>query len=181
MRRLPGRRELRVHRFDVGGLHVLRARTRETLAAYLGCRPDALEIRRGVHGKPFLAGPGEELSFSVARSGETGVLAVARGADVGVDVERIDPARALGPIADALFSEQERAELRALAGERRIGRFFELWTRKEAVAKALGVGLAVPLGRLQAPAGWQLEDLDLGAGLAGAVCVAGRRRVVLVP
>jgi phosphopantetheinyl transferase len=180
MTRLPGRRELRVHRF-VGEADYGYTRVRQTLAAYLRRDPVSLEIGRAVYGKPFVAGRDRLLRFSYSRSGRVTVLAVARGADVGVDVERIDPARALGPIADALFSDEERAELRALAGERRVGRFFELWTRKEAVAKALGVGLAMPLARLQAPVGWQLEDLDLGAGLAGAVCVAGRRRVVLVP
>jgi len=180
MTRLPGRRELHVHRFQVDDADDLRARARRTLAAYLDRDPAAVEITRSAYGKPFVEGSVRELSFSVARSGDAGVLAVVRGAEVGVDVERIEPARALGPIADALFSEAEAAELRALGDEQRVGRFFELWTRKEAIAKALGVGLAMPLARLQAPSGWQVEELVLGTGLAGAVCVGGRRRVVPV-
>jgi phosphopantetheinyl transferase len=176
MSRLPGRREIHIHRFAVDSdVHPL---VRATLAAYLGREPATLAFVRTPHGKPFLAGE-RELRFSVSRSQGLAVLGVARGADLGVDVERHDRALALGPIADALFADEEAAELSALAEDRRISRFFELWTRKEAVAKALGVGLAMPLRLLRAPAGWQLDDLSLGPEVSGAVCVRGRRRVVL--
>ena len=118
---------------------------------------------------------GRELRFSVSRSGSFGLLAVTRGRDVGVDVERVEPRRALGPIADRLFEAGEAAELRALPESSKIRRFFELWTQKEAYAKALGVGLTVPLDRLRAPRGWSVVDLPLGQEHIGALCVRGRR------
>jgi len=154
----------------------LRESVRSILAGYLGADPDSLALAYGPHGKPELAGTfaTSGLRFNASRSGRLGVLAVARGREVGVDVERIDPRRALGPIADQLFAADEAAELRALPEEGRIRRFFELWTVKEAYAKALGVGLSVPLSQLRAPRGWLVRDLPLGPGFAGALCVRGR-------
>jgi 4'-phosphopantetheinyl transferase len=127
--------------------------------------------------RSVLAGYGgsQDLRFSVSRSGDVGLLAVTRGRAVGVDVERVEPARALGPIADGLFAEDEAAELRSLSEERRVARFFQLWTQKEAYAKALGMGLALPLAWLRAPRNWSVHDLELPSGYAGAVCVRGRR------
>ena len=150
------------------------APVRLMLARYLDRDPRSLEFAYGPYGKPRLV-DGDGLEFSWASSGGVGVLAVVRGRDVGVDVERVDPSRALGPIADQLFADDEAAELRSLPEESRIRRFFELWTQKEAYAKALGTGVALPLRRLRAPAGWSLHDLQLGPDFAGALCVRGGR------
>ncbi len=150
------------------------APVRLMLARYLDRDPWSLEFAYGPYGKPRLV-DGDGLEFSWARSGGVGVLAVVRGRDVGVDVERVDPSRARGPIADQLFADDEAAELRSLPEESRIRRFFELWTQKEAYAKALGTGVALPLRRLRAPAGWSLHDLQLGPDFAGALCVRGGR------
>ncbi len=152
----------------------LDAPVQATLARYLDRDPGSLEFEYGPYGKPSLV-DGDGLEFSWARSGGVGVLAVARGCAVGIDVERIEPRRALGPIADQLFAVDEAAELRSLPEESRIRRFFELWTQKEAYAKALGTGMSVPLRRLRPPAGWSLHELQLGSGHAGALCVQGGR------
>lgn len=157
-----------------------RALVRSVLAGYLDAKPEALTFVHGPHGKPELEAAGR-LQFNVSRSGSLGLLAVTRGRDIGVDVERIEPRRALGPIADRLFDPAEAAELRSMPEARRIRRFFELWTQKEAYAKALGVGLSVPLERLRPPRGWSLVDLPLGPEHVGTLCVRGRRpRVRLV-
>jgi 4'-phosphopantetheinyl transferase len=138
----------------------------------LDCGDGRKLVRSVLSGYPESEGG---LRFSVSRSGSLGLLAVTRGREVGVDVERIEPRRALGPIADQLFAADEAAELRLLPRERRIARFFALWTRKEAYAKALGVGLAIPLDRLRPTSDWSVHDLVLGSDYAGAVCVRGRR------
>jgi 4'-phosphopantetheinyl transferase len=151
-----------------------RACVRSVLAGYLDVKPEALTFVSGPRGKPELEAAGR-LQFNFSRSGSFGLLAVTRGRDIGVDVERIEPRRALGPIADRLFGADEAAALRSMPEATRIRRFFELWTQKEAYAKALGVGLSVPLERLRPPRGWSLVDLPLGPEHAGAVCVRGRR------
>jgi 4'-phosphopantetheinyl transferase len=146
---------------------------RSILARHLGRDLSSLQFAYGRYGKPRLV-QGAGLEFSCAYSGGVGVLAVARDCALGVDVERIEPRRALGPIADQLFAEDEAAELRGLPDERRVARFFQLWTRKEAYGKALGTGLSMPLRRLRPPAGWEVQELDVGPGFAGALCIHGQ-------
>jgi 4'-phosphopantetheinyl transferase len=158
-----------VWRFSVG-----QASARRILAQVLDRHPRSLAFERGPYGQPRLVDAGG-VEFSTARSGDIGVLAVTYGRAVGVDVEQIEPRHALGPIADRLFGDDEADELRSLSDERRVRRFYELWTQKEAYAKALGTGLAIPLRRLRAPAGWAVSELDVGPGHVGALCVRGSR------
>ena len=62
---------------------------------------------------------------------------------LGCDVERIGEDR--DGIAESHFAPREFADYRRLSGERKLRRFYEIWTLKEAVLKADGRGLGVPL------------------------------------
>ena len=162
-------------------IRVARGIVRSTLARYLDADPEALEFARGPWGKPELArGCAGSLRFNTSRSGGLGILAVAFGREVGVDIERLDARRAFGPIAEQLFAEAEVEELRNLSVERRVRRFSERWTRKEAYAKALGIGLTAPLLRLDVsrdrlPGGWFLHRLPEGIGHVATLCIEGAR------
>ncbi len=99
-----------------------------------------------------------------------GLLAVAPGRAVGVDVEKIDHARSGEDVARRFFAPDEVARLDALPPAERVAAFFSCWTRKEAYIKARGDGLALPLasfsvsfGRGAAPA---LKRSELGRGEA---------------
>jgi 4'-phosphopantetheinyl transferase len=71
------------------------------------------------------------------------MFAVSIGRELGIDVERIKPA-AIWPMAERVFSVQEVAALRALPAAHQLDAFYRGWTRKEAYAKALGTGFALP-------------------------------------
>ena len=83
--------------------------------------------------------------FNLAHCEGTAVLAVSGGGRVGVDVERLRPGFADEAVAERFFAPGEIARLRRLAPEERARAFFACWTRKEAVLKALGGGLWLPL------------------------------------
>ena len=80
------------------------------------------------------------VSFSVAHTGGLALYAVARDIQVGIDVERIDPARASLLVADAFMSAAESTHLRTCRDDVRAREFFRLWTRREALLKARGTG-----------------------------------------
>ncbi len=90
----------------------------------------------GPYGKPKTPG----VFWNLSHSGEYALLAVS-DADVGADLERLRPA----PMRTAgrVFAPEELDWL--AAGEDGDARFFTLWTMKEALLKASGRGLTLPL------------------------------------
>ncbi len=66
-------------------------------------------------------------------------------------------------IAARFFADAEVDQLAAASPEQRARRFFSLWTCKEAVAKATGTGLRMPLDSFSV----HLDDLSLNWPSAG--------------
>lgn len=180
-----------------------RGKLRLFLGTYLGGSPAALRFAAGPQGKPRLAGGFEasDLRFNLSHSHGHALLAVARGAEVGVDLEQIRPEVDAAGIVASHFSPAERAAWQALPETRRQLAFFHGWVRKEAYVKARGEGLSREparytveldpdaLGRLladeitlEAPTIWQVEKLYAPAGYAAAVAYQGvKRRVEVRP
>ena len=101
------------------------AALRRVLSSYVGGDPATLAFERGPHGKPSLAG--RELEFSVSRSGEVAFVAVSGGGPVGVDVERVQPGRAVERIARRLAADEAAALADAEPAERDLT-FHRCWT-----------------------------------------------------
>jgi 4'-phosphopantetheinyl transferase len=120
-----------------------RAAMRTLLARYTGIQPGDLIFSTGPHGKPYISGT--DLRFNLSHSEDLALLAVVRDTEVGIDIEHIDPRRTTEDIAARFFSPAEQTELANHPGEERRPAFFRCWSRKEAVIKALGEGLACPL------------------------------------
>jgi 4'-phosphopantetheinyl transferase len=126
---------------------VCRGALRMILSRYTGQAPERLRFTYGAHGKPALAPSAgmADLRFNVSHSDELALCAVARGREIGVDVERIRPLPGAERIAERFFAVPEREALQALPAERKLEGFYTCWTRKEAYIKALGDGLGHPL------------------------------------
>lgn len=166
-----------------------RAALRAVLCRQLGCRNDELAFEASAHGKPsaLVRGAPAAVSFNVSHSGNHGLIALADRGRIGVDVEdrgaRHDPD---GPIR-TVFSPMEQTELAAASGKRKVDLFFTLWTMKEALLKALAVGLSLDTAGFDIPealrqgsrtavfrfphdpeVGWRLDNLGT-ADFAAAV------------
>jgi 4'-phosphopantetheinyl transferase len=147
------------------------------------------------HGKPQLRAAGG-IAFSLSHSGERVVLAVARDAAVGVDVERLNARRDVAGLIPAVLSaaEQHTIAVPAAAGALALLRY---WTRKEALLKATGHGLAIapatitvtPPDAPPALVAWtaappleadaHLFDLNPGPGHVASLAVLGPRLAVV--
>ena len=122
---------------------------RLTLSRYDDRAPDRWRFDKDAGGKPALVDPGAfRGSFSLSHAHGMVTCAVMTEGDVGVDVERTDRDVNVGGIAARFFAPAETAHLERLDGEARRSRFFDLWTLKEALVKALGTGLATSLASL---------------------------------
>ena len=157
------------------------ALTRLVLADAVGTTPGALVFDRtcrcgAQHGKPVLpGGPG----FSLTHAGDLVGVAVHPGGAVGLDVEQVRGLTDIAAMAAHVCSPHEAVPDREA--------FFALWTRKEALLKATGTGLATPMSAITlGPSGVQrwtgedapreplwLRDLHPAPGYRGAVAGFG--------
>lgn len=138
------------------------ALSRLALGGLLGLPPADVPLRRvcprcgGPHGKVRLdlpsSGPLSEwsgLDFSVAHSGAVIGVAVCENGRVGLDVEEADVGLDVDSAARVALADSELAALYSRPPAERKPAFLRTWTRKEAVLKALGVGLGAPLRGLE--------------------------------
>ncbi len=124
-----------------------RAVLRGILGRYLQVDPERVRFSYGPHGKPAIAPEcgGEGISFNMSDSCGLAIYAVARGRQVGIDLERMRSDVPCERMAKRFFAEAELKALMALPADQRQEGFFNCWTRKEAYLKAIGKGLSVPL------------------------------------
>jgi 4'-phosphopantetheinyl transferase len=139
-----------VHRRDRSLFAVSHALTRIVAAHHAGVAPGGLRYagapRSGT--KPRFAGTGSAVHFSISHSGSHVVLAVTRDAPLGVDLERIGPEVPEARVLDAVLRPGERRSLAAIPAARRSWAFSRYWSRKEALLKATGEGLAISPNRI---------------------------------
>ncbi len=123
-----------------------RGALRWLLAGYTGIAPASLDLRATPQGKPFLSSaPPRSIYFNVSHSGDIVICGFSAATEIGVDVEQVREHTDYQRIAARFFSEEENKRLFALPEAERIKTFHEIWVCKEAVIKALGGGLSVPL------------------------------------
>jgi len=138
------------------------ASLRKILAALLGVNPKSLVFNVNEWGKPSLCHPCCDLDFNISHSANRILIAVSSAGPVGVDIEKILPEPPY-EVALIAFSQNERAALERLPAARRGNVFYDLWTRKEALVKAMGLGLDI-----------ELQDIDVSPDIQ-----AGRSKAIL--
>jgi len=165
---------------------------RRILSSYCQVPPHRLEFYTGTYGKPQLVGGSAGLEFNVSHSGDYVLIGVTSGAQCGVDIEcgRRDIEEV--QIAERFFCPREVEWLLRTGNG-----FLRLWTAKEAILKAMGSGLSVPLSdidvtdvlegkatsaTLRPPHGYAqkfwVSELSLVPNYAAAIATVGEQRVV---
>ncbi len=169
----------------------------EALRRYPGVCDAGARYERDAHGRPSVRGHGN-LRISVSHTEGALLVAIAARGRVGVDIERVRE-RGLVRLRYHALTGPERDELERHAAARQTEVFLNYWTRKEALLKAAGFGLAIDLRLIELPPrrtsphptvvpdslgrpeDWWIVDLDLD-GYAAAVAVdAPLPRVRVMP
>ena len=141
------------------------------------------------HGKPRIVAPaGAHLEMSISHSGDLVGVAVTAGLPVGIDVEQERDVEVDGLVRMTL-SPAEQSVWAAVPPADRDAAFFTYWSRKEAILKATGRGLAVAMTKVTVtpwdqdprvlesqasevdPARMRLAQLDPGSGYRACVAV----------
>jgi 4'-phosphopantetheinyl transferase len=167
---------------------------RALLGRCVGVDPARVEFQRGVAGKPSvnqLSSGEPPLSFNLSHAYGRALIALSRGREVGVDLERVRADVEAEKLADRYFAPSERDQIRRMAQQDQGPMFFRYWVSKEAVLKAQGIGLQalsqceilmaadgvgaevlVPVGSpLQD--NWKIRLLSCGEGWEAAVAAQG--------
>ncbi len=121
-----------------------RAALRCILGRYTGIKPADLEFRHGDYGKPFLVRSGnlDALNFSVSSSSDLAVICVAQSLKPGIDLEAAGGKEISRREANSVLRPAEQ-DVMADHAEDFHETFLRFWTCKEAVLKAIGMGLSL--------------------------------------
>ena len=161
-----------------------RSGLRRVLSAYAGVAPRELAFVAATDGKLGLAagcGPAR-LRFNLSHSDGLALCAVTVGAEIGVDVEHMRALDERDALAAEIMTAAELELFARAASAERSQLFFRSWTMKEALSKAIGVGLGLPFNRIEVGFGdeatiacadriWHLRALACPTGFAGAVAL----------
>lgn len=151
---LDARERARAARFryqrDRNTYTVAHAVWRIALSHCLGVPAEDVPLTPTSDGQPRLAGCA--LSTSLSHSGSLVAMSVSSAVTVGVDIESMPAKIDLDKLMPVFCTRSEAAEVRDLLPGCRRQRLMELWTRKEALLKAFGVGLLTDPAATPAPA-----------------------------
>lgn len=165
------------------------------LSQYLHVEPQKVPINRTCsqcgepHGKPYLQAPfAKRLEMSVSHSGEMILVAIAKS-PLGIDIEKVREDIAVEKMIKHVLSSREKEDFYAV--NNKLEAFYRYWTRKEAITKALGKGIVLPLTEIEVT-GYQelprflsykqqckqsknfsMRDLDFGREYASSLAVIG--------
>ncbi len=163
------------------------------MAAHFGGMDSMAVIRSNTWGKPEL--PGCSVGCNVSHAGNQVWVAVSKYPRVGIDIELTNAPHEYHDVA-AGFHPDEIAALRRMPDGKLAT--VRCWSRKEAVSKATGMGVSLPLrayavecdarstGWLRLPPprterdDWTTVDLPIGKDYVGALAVEGRCEKVTV-
>ena len=176
-----------------------RAALRHILGKYLETNPGDLRFCYNDSGKPRLESPdgSPSLNFSVSQAGSIALIAVTKTESVGVDIEALIELPDVESLAKYTLSDQELVYFQTVAANQKDWLFFSLWTCKEALVKADGRGLSMPLSEIElafsenavarltsiagdrvAAARWSLNQFVPSPGYLGVVAVESPAAIV---
>jgi phosphopantetheine--protein transferase-like protein len=124
---------------------ITHAMLRSILGKYLELDPSEIEFVLNDFGKPSLRENVKKIHFNLSHRSGMSVLAFSPKGEIGIDIEKMDPTFDFNQIAQTHFSKDENDFINAIP-EEVCEKFYLLWTRKEALLKAVGTGIGENLG-----------------------------------
>lgn len=124
---------------------------RSLLGSYMERDGSLIRLARGPFGKPFLER--KDLRFNMSDTKDAILIAFAHQNEIGADIETMKRSVDHINVAEHYFTPTEVRSIHeantANGPEQGKRRFLDLWTRKEAVLKASGVGIMDDLKALR--------------------------------
>jgi len=112
----------------------------------LNISPEDVVIIYDSNKKPYLQG--NPLYFNISHTRDSFAIIISEQFRVGIDLEKVDRNIDFNPILRTSFSSREREFILELPDDL-SNRFYLLWTRKEALLKAIGSGITSDLSNIE--------------------------------
>ncbi|MEM9952249.1 MAG: 4'-phosphopantetheinyl transferase superfamily protein [Chloroflexota bacterium] len=168
-----------------------RGMLRYLVGQWMGIDTSDVHFSYGEFGKLHLS---DDYHINVSHSKQWVMVGLCRSS-IGVDIEAMIASDDLADITRTHFASEEQLAWSALPENHRVQGFYNAWTRKEAFIKMDGHGLQIPLDSFVvtlAPddnpriirsdcvdaRAWQLWDLPVPSGFAGALVTGTQVRTV---
>lgn len=125
---------------------IARAMVRQLLSRHADVDPADWEFDANEYGRPHVSYPDVKgvPNFNVSHTQGLAAVVLSDTPDVGVDTERLGRALSFDDLSQSLFSEHERQWIDRFLPHMRQEAFYEVWTLREAYAKARGLGFSLP-------------------------------------
>lgn len=118
------------------------------LSKYIDIAPELINIHKNKYGKPFIKPA--VLNFNISHSHQKLVVGISK-CKVGIDIEYVDLNFNFSEIIDIVLSANEKKIIKKLDYPIQYRQFFRYWTQKEALLKAIGIGLNLELHTIEIP------------------------------
>jgi 4'-phosphopantetheinyl transferase len=118
--------------------------TRILLSNYLDIAPKEVDYCYTEYGKPFFLNEKyKNIYFNISHSKEFIMVAITEKRNIGVDVEKINLTKKVSVMAESVFSQDELKIFKNCCKDEKLQLFYETWVKKEAISKAVGVGISL--------------------------------------
>lgn len=119
------------------------------LSGYLKCNPSEIRFGANPFNKPFIAFPKTPLQFNISVTSNRFIATLSMRHPIGIDLELIIQIKDIDQLIADYFTKNESDWIYNHSGDETIPAFFSLWTKKEALVKAIGQGLSIPLNKFE--------------------------------
>ena len=116
------------------------------LGGRLHLDPSKVSYARSAYNKPGL--PGDPVFFNISHTKKAFAIGISENCPVGLDIEDMHRRVDITSISRTYFSRME-SDYTMKPGTDQKERFFLVWTRKEALLKAMGTGIVDDLNKIE--------------------------------
>lgn len=115
---------------------------RSFIARKLNIKEDRIRIGRTKYGKPYMID--YNIYFNISHTSEVSIVAFAERT-VGIDIENMEDEPPYSIAKRFFLADEQKYIFEVEETKVKRNRFYEIWTKKEAYIKYLGLGLYKPL------------------------------------
>lgn len=133
--------------------------TRIIISDFINISPKEIEFYYDINGKPFIFNNlYKGVYFNISHSKEYLFIAISNKKNIGVDIEKIKLNWNYSLLAKSVFSKEDNIIFNSYSEDDKMRAFYKAWVQKEAISKALGLGISIGFNTFSVDINPKLSD-----------------------